>query len=461
MRWRPGLNARLAMMSATAVAIAIAAVSVLAWWSTGRTMRAEIDRALMAVPMSNRFQLVNDPLRAVNFEALCGASQGLPAAIQSGIGSLQLIRADGSSCTPAQVPPVPVTAADVDAASGGAATAVRDATTTTGVHVRVITFPVTDGYALMVWRDLTEMDNTLSTLSLALLLAGGMGVLGALSAGLIVARAGLRPLNNLTGAAEHVAATQNLNVPIAVTGDDEVARLGRAFNKMTTALEAARQRHNQLIADASHELRTPLTSLRTNIELLVRSEDRARPLPPADRRDLLHSLSAQVQELSLLTSELSLLTHAEPAVEPVAVRFDEVVRRAVHRASRRGHHTISTDLHPWEMVGDPGALERAVLNLLDNAVKFSPPKSTVTVRLRDGLLEVEDEGPGIPEFERQQVFQRFWRSPTARALPGSGLGLAIVADVAESHGAQVGVSQSRAGGAVVSIRLPHRPAQEP
>lgn len=456
MRWRPGLNARLALMSATAVAIAIAGVSVLAWWSTGRTMRAEIDRTLASTPTA-RYQRVDSPA-AMSLETLCQAGQGLSSALQRGFGSVQLVRADGSSCTIAQAPPLPVTAADIAAASGGTATPIRDATTSTGVHVRAVTFPVSDGYAVTVWRDLTEMDNTLSTLSLALLLAGGLGVLGALSAGLIVSRAGLRPLNNLTDAAEHVAATQNLNVPIAVNGDDEVARLARAFNKMTTALEASRQRHNQLIADASHELRTPLTSLRTNIELLVRSEDQARALEPADRRDLLHSLSGQAQELSLLASELSLLAHEEPTVEPVAVRLDEVVRRAVRRASRRGHHTISTDLRPWNLVGDPNALERAVLNLLDNAVKFSPPKSTVTVRLRPGLLEVEDEGPGIPEGERQQVFQRFWRSPAARAMPGSGLGLAIVADVAESHGAQVGVARSRTGGAIVSIRLP---GQEP
>lgn len=454
MSWRPGLNARLAMLSAAAVAVAIAAVSVLAWWSTSRIMHAEIDRALTSGPFASRFQRVDTSAASLNLEILCNSGSGIATALQSAAGSLQLVRADGSSCTFAQAPSVPVTAADIAAASGGPATDIRDATTTNGIHVRAVTFPVSNGYAVTVWRDLTELDNTLSTLSLALLLAGGLGVLGALSAGLIVSRAGLRPLNNLTHAAEHVAATQNLNVPITVTGTDEVARLARAFNEMTTALEAARQRHNQLIADASHELRTPLTSLRTNIELLVRSEEQSRALAPDDRRDLLHSLSAQVQELSQLTSELSLLTHDEPAVEPVPVRLDEVVRRAVHRASRRGHHTISTDLRPWELVGDPAALERAVLNLLDNAVKFSPPKSTVRVRLSDGVLEVEDEGPGIPEAERQQVFQRFWRSPAARAMPGSGLGLAIVADVAESHGARVGVTRSGKGGAVVSIHLP-------
>jgi two-component system sensor histidine kinase MprB len=138
----------------------------------------------------------------------------------------------------------------------------------------------------------------------------------------------------------------------------------------------------------------------------------------------------------------------------VALRLDEVAARAVRRASRRARHTVATDLHPWHMIGDPGALERAVLNLVDNAIKFSPPGSTVTVRLRGGRLEVADEGPGIPEFERPQVFERFWRSPAARALPGSGLGLAIVADVVAEHGGTVEVGASAAGGARFSVRLP-------
>lgn len=185
----------------------------------------------------------------------------------------------------------------------------------------------------------------------------------------------------------------------------------------------------------------------------MRSEDGAR-LAPADRRDLLASVSAQVQELSVLAGELTLLTHDEPAVEPVPLRLDEVAARAVRRASRRGRHPVVTDLQPWHVVGDPAALERAVLNLVDNAIKFSPPGSTVTVRLRGGRLDVADEGPGIPEDERGQVFERFWRSPAARALPGSGLGLAIVADVVAGHGGTVEVGSSAAGGATFTVRLP-------
>ena len=444
-----GLRARLALMSAAAVAVAIVAVSALAWWATSRTMRAQVDQTLSRGPLASRVVAAR-----VNLDVLCTKGDLL---VQAGVGSMQLVRSDGSSCPVGSGPRVPVAAADVAAARGGEPTRPRDATTDTGLHVRTVTVPAGNGYALTTWRDLTELDATLTSLARGLLAAGAIGAFGALIAGWVVARAGLRPLDRLTGAAEHVAATQDLQVPIEVRGDDEVARLAHAFNRMTGALETARQRQRQMIADAGHELRTPLTSLRTNIDLLIRSADEDRPLDPADRKDLLHSVAGQLSELTRLTGELTLLSHDEPVAEPVPVRLDEVVGRAVRRAARRARHQLVTDLRPWHLVGDPAGLERAVLNLIDNAIKFSPPGSAVTVRLRSGLLEVADEGPGIPEFERPQVFQRFWRSPTARALPGSGLGLAIVADVAETHGATMAVGASPSGGASVTVRFPGHP----
>jgi two-component system sensor histidine kinase MprB len=150
------------------------------------------------------------------------------------------------------------------------------------------------------------------------------------------------------------------------------------------------------------------------------------------------------------------LGHREPGAEPVDLRLDEVAGRAVRRASRRGRHPVRTELPPWHVVGDRAALERAVLNLLDNAIKFSPPGSTVTVPLREGLLEVAAEGPGIAENGRGQVFERFWRSPAARALPGSALGLSIPADVVADHGGTIEENAAPTGGAAFSIRLPGR-----
>jgi two-component system sensor histidine kinase MprB len=447
----------MALLCAAAVTVGIASVSAVAWWATARSMRGQVDEALTSGPRSTSLMQARGeglPTSAFDPEQLCRSIDRLTQLLQPEAGSIQLVRADGTTCGQSAGNLVPVTAADRAAANGGPGTAARDDTTRDGTHVRVVTAPLGNGFAITIARDLTEIDTTLRTLTWSLLLATGLGAAGALTVGLMIARAGLRPVNELTRAAEHVAATQDFDVPISVTGNDEVARLAMSFNKMTAALAAARDRQQQLVADASHELRTPLTSLRTNIELLVRSEDTSRPLAASDRRELIHSLSAQLQELSQLSSELTMLAHDGPVIEPVPVPLADVVHRAVERASRRGAHRISTDLQPWTVSGSPGALERAVLNLLDNAVKFSPPNSTVRVRLREGLLEVSDEGPGIPEADRAQVFQRFWRSPSARALPGSGLGLAIVADVVAGHGGRVGVDPSPTGGAVLSFWLP-------
>jgi two-component system, OmpR family, sensor histidine kinase MprB len=456
-RRAPGLRVRLALLSAAAVTVAIAAVSVVAWWATAATMRSQVDHALGDGPFGERISRAGQ--RLGNPDLLCVAQKNFSALLQPDGGGLQLLRENGTVCQVAADTSVPVTVADVAVAAGAAPGALRDGETASGRHVRVAVYPMGAGYALVAWRDLTEMDATLRRLALWLLLGGGLGALGALTLGWVVARTGLRPVDRLTAAAEQVAADPDAlpAAPIDVRGDDEVARLASAFNRMTAALEASRQRQRQMIDDAGHELRTPMTSLRTNIELLLRSEDGGRQLAPADRRALLAGVAAQVQELSQLTGELTLLGHREPAADPVPLRLDEVAGRAVRRAARRGRHPIEADLQPWHLAGDPAALERAVLNLLDNAIKFAPPGSTVTVRLRDGLLEVADQGPGIPEEERHRVFERFWRSPAARALPGSGLGLSIVADVVADHGGTIEVGAAPEGGATFAVRLPgHR-----
>ena len=294
--------------------------------------------------------------------------------------------------------------------------AFRDGTDTKGNPVRVLTVPLTianaDGTtaivnnaATMYAVPLKGTNSTLNELALVLLLVGGIGVIGAGAAGLWVARAGLRPVDQLTEAVEHVARTEDLTIRIPVDdeSEDEIARLSRSFNSMTAALATSRELQQQLIADAGHELRTPLTSLRTNIELLGRSEETGRPIPPADRKALLASVKAQMTELAALIGDLQELSRPDEAhtgdrVEVVALH--DTVEAALRRARLRGPElTITADLAPWYVRAEPAALERAIVNILDNAVKFSPPGGTIDVRLRDGELTVRDHGPGIPADE--------------------------------------------------------------
>src|SRR5690606_6103029 len=235
---------------------------------------------------------------------------------------------------------------------------------------------------------------------------------------------------------------------------------------MTSALASSRDLQQQLIADAGHELRTPLTSLRTNIELLTRSEETGRPIPPADRAALLASVKAQMTELAALIGDLQELSPPDTGQHSGRTRivaWHDTVEAALRRARLRGPGlTLDADLHPWYVRAEPSALERAVVNILDNAVKFGPPGTAVDVRLADGVLTVRDHGPGIPADELPHVFDRFWRSPTARALPGSGLGLSIVARTVQQAGGEVSLTPAPDGdGTVATVRLPGAPTPPP
>jgi signal transduction histidine kinase len=270
--------------------------------------------------------------------------------------------------------------------------------------------------------------------------------------GWIAARAALRPVATLTGAAERVAATRDLTLRIEVDRDDELGSLARSFNTMLDALERSARAQRRLVADASHELRTPLAALRTNVELLLRAD----ALDPQDRAELAQATLEGLEELTALVSDVvELARDEEPTVLLEDVRLDEIVARAVTRAAAHWPRIrFDVDLRPAVVHGVPDRLTRAVANLLDNAGKYSPEDSTVEVRLRGGVLTVRDHGPGIAEEDLPYVFDRFYRAPKARSMPGSGLGLAIVRQVVDSHGGTVTASAAPGGGTIVRLQLP-------
>ncbi|OLZ71390.1 two-component sensor histidine kinase [Streptomyces sp. IMTB 2501] len=470
------IRARLAMLVAAAVAFAVAAVSVTCWFIVQGKLYDLVDKDLQ-----NSSQRPVHAGQVLDLLAACPqkpteSSGGWPA--HNTIYS-QLIKADGTACVSSGSPGVVrTTSADRaivgrDTSQGGI---LRNGTDTDGNPVRVLTMPLvvaTDtglqsypGAAWMTAVPLANTEKTLNELALVLLLVSGIGVIGAGAAGLAVARAGLRPVDKLTEAVEHVARTEDLavRIPVEDDSDDEIARLSRSFNSMTTALASSRDLQQQLIADAGHELRTPLTSLRTNIELLTRSEETGRPLPPEDRKALLSSVKAQMTELASLIGDLQELSRSEGerGERVQVVSFQDTVEAALRRARLRGPElTITADLEPWYVRAELSALERAVVNILDNAVKFSPGNGTVEVRLTKGVLTVRDHGPGVPEDELPHVFDRFWRSPSARALPGSGLGLSIVARTIQQAGGEVTLSPADGGGTVATVRLPGAPTPPP
>ncbi|MBZ3907841.1 MULTISPECIES: HAMP domain-containing sensor histidine kinase [Streptomyces] len=462
------IRARLSMLVAAAVAFAVAAVSVTCWFIVQGKLYDQLDGDLdkaMGMPAL-------DDQAALAIETCAQESQQNNHFGQNTY--FQVVLEDGTACVvefSAGTVKVTETDKNVATASGRTEEAIyHNGVDTDGNDVRVKVQPVSfadqrtgqrSNAALLVALPLKGTQSTLNDLALILLLVSGIGVVGAGAAGLAVARAGLRPVDRLTEAVEHVARTEDLGIriPVEEESDDEIARLSRSFNSMTGALASSRELQQQLIADAGHELRTPLTSLRTNIELLTRSEETGRPIPAEDRKALLASVKAQMTELASLIGDLQELSRSESGQQGgrhlQTVDFQETVEAALRRARLRGPElTIAADLGPWFVRSEPSALERAIVNILDNAVKFSPEGGTIEVALADGVLTVRDHGPGIPADELPHVFDRFWRSPSARALPGSGLGLSIVARTVEQAGGEVSLSRADGGGTLATVRIP-------
>ncbi|MCX3062121.1 HAMP domain-containing sensor histidine kinase [Streptomyces beihaiensis] len=458
------LRSRLALLVAAAVAAAVAAVAVTCWFITRGQLYDQMDNEL-------RSQVTSLSQNAQASDLLTCTSAPIQQRNLPG-PTIQVIRSDGQSCTWRGRTGIPVQPSDLAVADGASSHTLHTTDNDAGQAMRVLTVGVTSpgghqiqGIAVSIASPLSEVTKPLTTLAWVLLLVGGIGVVGAGAAGLGVARTGLRPVDQLADAVEHVARTEDLTVRIPVEGDDEIARLSESFNQMTASLASSRELQQQLIADAGHELRTPLTSMRTNIELLTRSEETGRAIPPDDRKALLASVKAQMTELAALIGDLQELSRtglsaAEGPLKVVSLR--DTVRSALERARLRGPElTFDVELAPWYVRAEPAALERVIVNLLDNAVKFSPPKGTVEVHLMRGTLTVRDHGPGIPADELPHVFDRFWRSPTARALPGSGLGLSIVARTVESLGGEVALAAADGGGTVATMKLPGAPTPPP
>ncbi|NGO73455.1 sensor histidine kinase, partial [Streptomyces boncukensis] len=253
------------------------------------------------------------------------------------------------------------------------------------------------------------------------------GVAGWWLAGLVTRR-----LVRLTRIAESVTAAGRPDALVPDAGQDEVGRLGRAFNGMLARLARAREAQQRLAQDAGHELRTPLTSLRTNISLLHRFEE----LPPGAREGLIADLDSEARELTELVDELVELAAGQRDDEPkVEVELGSVAETAAARARRRTGREITVTADGTVVRGRPTELQRALSNLVENAAKFDRDGAEpIEIVVRDARVEVRDRGPGIAEKDLAHVFDRFYRAAGARNLPGSGLGLAIVQEVAAAHG---------------------------
>jgi two-component system sensor histidine kinase MprB len=447
------IRMRIALVAALAVAVAVVLVSAAAFLAARRELRSSIDESLVdrAVVIQ---RLADDPKGILGDEG----PMRLPLGLLGGRGATfdavyyQVMLPTGETLVPQGQAPLPMVDTDLAVEHPVLTDARVD-----GVHVRMVAFHSDLLGVVQIARPLTEVDAALGGLALALLVFGSVGVLLAGGAGLLVARSALKPIDDLAEAAEHVAETQDLEARIDITTNDEVGRLAARFNDMLAALEESRDQQQRLVRDAGHELRTPLTALRTNIELLGRSSR----LSDDQRSELIEAAEAEVKDLSVLVGEVVDLASDRYSEGPVEdLRLDEIVDSCVERAERRFDMEIEVSAKPSPVRGRQAALARAIDNLLDNAAKWGAGDRSIEITVVDGRVTVRDHGPGIDEDDRDRIFDRFYRSPSARATPGSGLGLSIVKQVVDAHGGSVFAESADGGGAIVGFELPETDEEE-
>ncbi|MDQ3066047.1 MAG: HAMP domain-containing histidine kinase [Actinomycetota bacterium] len=441
-------RARLTLAAAAAVAIAVVAASALTYVLVRNELRSQVDDTLRsrARDLPARLDVIGDPL-GKQFLGLRPERFGGVAVFT------QLVRRDGEAVVPPNTTgKLPISDRALAAARGAIDEPFYEDARVQGTHVRVLTLPLGQGYAVQVARSLEEVDSVLERISRYLIALALAGIALAAGLGLLVARAVLAPVQRLTRTAEEVSETRDLSRRIDASGTDELSRLAATFNAMLEALEGSARAQRQLVSDASHELRTPLTSLRTNIEVLARDQ----ALPAGEREKLLHDVTEQLTEMTALIAELVELARGDQApTDPEDVRLDLVAADAIERTRRnRPGVTFAAELEESMIRGVPVTIERAVSNLLDNAAKWSPPGGEVEVSVSGGNVVVRDHGPGIDADDLPFIFDRFYRAPAARGLPGSGLGLAIVRQVAEAHGGTITAEPADGGGTRMRLSLP-------
>ena len=325
-----------------------------------------------------------------------------------------------------------------------------------GEQVRVLTVAVVEGAAARAVRSLEETNTILVGLASILAVVGVAAVGIGAGIGVLAVRRSTIPLEDVADAMRALSRGESGDVPEAGPGAPrEVVDVVEATATLQESLRRSQEQQEQLVQDAGHELRTPLAALRANVQFA------ARTATDATTQESLTAAQAELDELGRLVEELlALAARDEPVREVVEIDIRGAVTAAAERLTRRTQRDVTVDLpdRPVPMRVDPVGIAEIVGNLLDNAAKFARPPAAIVVAVVDHgsevVIEVRDGGPGIPEAERAAVFDRFHRTPDARAIPGSGLGLAIVASAVAEERGTVTLGDAPEGGLLVRVSLP-------
>jgi two-component system, OmpR family, sensor histidine kinase MprB len=444
------LRLRVTLAAGFAVLLAIVASSAAFYIGVRQHLYHSIDASLvqLSAPLQARGQIQRFE-RALESGAPSPAAGVAPAQQ----GYLQFVGTNGQLIARLTATVLPVTPAVLSVARGQRNDVFFDANAA-GAPVRVHVVNVGHGTALEAGRSLSEVNATLRELLVVSAVVCLAGVILAAVIGRLVAAAALRPVRRMSAAVRAVADTGELSHHVDVAGRDELSQVAAGFNGMLDALSESLRQQRQLVADASHVLRTPLATVRTNVEVLRRSDE----LDASDRAQLIRDTVAQVAELTRLVNNMIELARGREEKGAFGlVRLDELVASVVDQA-RPNYPSVHFELAavPSTVWGSPDRLSRAVSNLVDNAAKWTRPSTPVEIIVDHRSVTVRDHGPGVGATDVPHIFDRFYRSLSARGVPGSGLGLAIARQTAEAHGGTIVVQAADGGGAEFILQFPDR-----
>lgn len=456
---------RLLLVHLAVILVIVACTALAGYWGLSRAVHGQLDAALLALAETEMAMLPAAPRQPVQVHEV--ASGLAPPSLTRLDRLVQIIDGEGRvlarsrNLEAAQLPAPLALLARLAAGE-----TVFETLPKFGEEpLRMVSIPVPSSGARLAVQVAGSLDDVNHVLAAATLLFGAMALalLAAVGlAGEMLARRVLGAIDDVVQQA-HCIGDASLGWRLPHPGTpDEIGRLVDTLNAMLERLEHGYDAQRRFTADASHELRSPLSRLRTEIEITLR-----RPRDTPEYVDALASCLDEVQRLTTLVEELLMLTRLDVGQERAVVEtvaLNPLVRAAAGRlenvAAERGIRIVFDDAIPLSARGAAGPVDLVLANLLDNAVKFSPPDSRITLLLsREGgevLIGVADAGPGIRVDELPHLFERFYRGARARAgeAPGFGLGLALSQAIVHAYGGRIEALNRPGGGALFTIRLP-------
>jgi two-component system sensor histidine kinase MprB len=442
------LRTTVALIVAVTVALSVAGLAVGVWFLTRSALLGSVDSSLQSRLEAGIFLDPAEEAPPIVRPPLSGQPTVLVDAV---LFDGDVFEVDRESFD------LPATEEDIRIAESPVGTqAYSTRVAPSGAQVRVLTVAVVDGVAARAVRSLEETNTILVGLASILAVVGVAAVGVGAGIGVLAVRRSTIPLEEVADAMRALTRGESGDAPEVRPGSPrEVVDVVQATSALQASLRESHEKQEQLVQDAGHELRTPLAALRANVQFA------ARTATDATTQESLTAAQAELDELGRLVEELlALAARDAPVREVVELDIRGAVTAAAERLTRRTGRDVTVDLpaEPVLMNVDPVGMAEIVGNLLDNAAKFAPAPApiiaAVIARPGEAVIEVRDGGPGIPEAERAAVFDRFHRTPDARAIPGSGLGLAIVASAVADESGTITLGEAPEGGLLVRVVLP-------